>query len=55
VNDRLAAYEGLSIGLAEGIKLEKELHRSSLKDSEMMDGLKRFADGRRPEPPVPPD
>lgn len=54
VNDRLAAYEGLSIGLAEGIKLEKELHRSSLKDSEMMDGLKRFADGRRPEPPVPP-
>jgi enoyl-CoA hydratase len=54
VNDRRAAYEGLSVGLAEGIKLEKELHRSSLKDSELIEGLKRFADGWRPEPPVPP-
>ena len=54
VNDRRAAYEGLALGLAAGIELEKELHKSSLRDMEMMDGLRRFADGRRPKPPEPP-
>jgi enoyl-CoA hydratase len=54
VNDRRAAYEGLGLGLAAGIELEKELHKSSLRDMEMMDGLRRFADGVRPKPPEPP-
>jgi enoyl-CoA hydratase len=54
VNDRRAVYEGLALGLAAGIELEKELHKSSLRDMEMMDGLRRFADGRRPKPPEPP-
>ena len=54
VNDRRAVYEGLALGLAAGIEIEKELHKSSLRDIEMMDGLRRFADGRRPKPPEPP-
>ena len=54
VNDRRAAYEGLGMGLAAGIELEKGLHKSSLRDMEMMDGLRRFADGQRPKPPEPP-
>ncbi len=54
VNDRRAAYEGLSLGLAAGIELEKELHKSSLRDVEMMNGLRRFANGQRPKPPEPP-
>jgi enoyl-CoA hydratase len=55
VNDRRAACEGLALGIAEGIKLEKELHASSLGDKELADGLNRFAGGQRPEPPSPPD
>ena len=54
VNDRRAVCEGLALGLAAGIKLEKELHESSLKDTELLEGLKRFADGQRPKPPEPP-
>jgi enoyl-CoA hydratase len=54
VNDRRAAFEGLALGLAKGIKLEKELHKSSLKDLELLEGLKRFANGQRPKPPEPP-
>jgi enoyl-CoA hydratase len=54
INDRRAACEGLALGLAGGIKLEKELHESSLKDTELLEGLKRFADGQRPKPPEPP-
>ena len=42
------------LGLAAGIELEKELHKSSLRDAEMMDGLRRFADGVRPKPPESP-
>jgi enoyl-CoA hydratase len=54
VNDRRAAYDGLGLGLAAGIELEKRLRKSSLRDMEMMDGLRRFADGQRPKPPEPP-
>jgi enoyl-CoA hydratase len=54
VNDRRATYEGQALGLAAGLELEKELHKSSLRDMEMMDGLRRFADGVRPKPPEPP-
>jgi enoyl-CoA hydratase len=54
VTDRRAAYEGLTLSLPQGIKHEKELHRESLKDKEMLDGLERFIGGQRPGPPVPP-
>jgi len=51
VNDRRAAYEGLALGLAEGIRREKDLHAADLMDKEMHDGLERFISGRRPQPP----
>ncbi len=53
-NDRRAVYEGLSLSLAEGIKLEAEIHRSSLTDSEMADSLRRYGEGQRPPFPRPP-
>jgi len=51
VNDRRAAYEGLALGLAEGIAREMDLHAADLMDKEMHDGLERFISGRRPQPP----
>jgi enoyl-CoA hydratase len=54
VNDRRATYEGLALGLAEGIRREKELHAADLQDNEMRDGLERFVKGQRPQPPSPP-
>lgn len=54
-NDRSAVYEGLSLPLAEGIRLEVEVHRSSLTDPKMEKRLRRYAAGRRPPFPRPPD
>jgi hypothetical protein len=54
VNDRRASYEGLALGLAEGIRREKDLHAADLKDREMQEGLGRFITGQRPQPPTPP-
>lgn len=54
VNDRRAAYEGLALGLPQGIRREKEIHAASLKESEMLEGLERFKQGHRPAPPRPP-
>ena len=54
VNDRRAAYEGLALGLAEGIGREKDLHTADLKDGEMKKGIERFISGQRPQPPQPP-
>ncbi|HEX7363640.1 MAG TPA: enoyl-CoA hydratase-related protein [Dehalococcoidia bacterium] len=50
-NDRRAAYEGLSQSLASGLKLEAKLHRSSLAAPEMIEGLGKYAAGKRP--PIP--
>lgn len=47
-NDRRAAYEGLSLPLSEGIKLEAEIHQSSFADPEMAERLCRYAAGQRP-------
>jgi enoyl-CoA hydratase len=52
--DRLCAYQGLSLSLSEGLELEKRLHRGSLTDPNMSDGLERFITGQRPQPPRPP-
>ncbi|MCX5996239.1 MAG: enoyl-CoA hydratase-related protein [Chloroflexi bacterium] len=54
VNDRRAAYEGLALGLAEGIRREQDLHTADLQDGEMQEGLERFISGHRPQPPTPP-
>lgn len=54
VNDRRAAYEGLALGLPQGIRREKEIHMASLRESEMLEGLERFKRGQRPAPPRPP-
>jgi enoyl-CoA hydratase len=54
VNDRQAVYEGLALGLPQGIRREKEIHAGSLKESEMLEGLERFKQGQRPAPPTPP-
>ncbi len=54
INDRRAAYEGLALGLQQGIRREKEIHAAFFRDSEMFEGLERFNKGQRPAPPIPP-
>jgi len=54
-NDRRAAYEGLSLPLWEGIKLEAAIHESSLAQPEMAEGLRQYAAGQRPPCPRPRD
>lgn len=53
-NDRRNAYEGLSLPLSEGLKLEQELLHDSISDPEMAEWLRRYAAGDRPPPPRPP-
>jgi enoyl-CoA hydratase len=47
-NDRRATYEGLSLALPEGIRLEAKIHESTLANPEMVEGLRRYAAGKRP-------
>ncbi len=54
-NDRRAVYESLSLPLAEGVKLEADVHRSSLTDPEMAERLRQYGAGIRPPFPRPPD
>jgi enoyl-CoA hydratase len=54
LNDRKAVYEGLSLPLEKGLKLEEKLHRSSLAAPEMAEKLHQYAKGRRPPMPRPP-
>lgn len=53
-NDRRSVYEGLSLSLSEGLRLEKRLHQSSMRDPGMAEGIRRYSDGQRPQPPRPP-
>jgi len=53
-NDRRAVYQGLSLPVEEGIRLEDEIHRSSLADPAMAERLRGYAAGRRPPFPRPP-
>jgi enoyl-CoA hydratase len=53
-NDRRAAIEGLSLGIEEGLDLERRLHEASLRDPAMAAGLRRYATGDRPAPPRSP-
>lgn len=53
-NDRRATYEGLSLSLSEGLRLEASIHQNSLSDPEMKEKLRRYATGQRPPFPRPP-
>lgn len=53
-NDRRAVFEGSSLPLAEGVRLEAEIHQSSLADPEMAERLRLYAAGQRPPFPRPP-
>jgi enoyl-CoA hydratase len=53
-NDRQATYEGLSLPLSEGIRLEAKIHESTLADPDLVEGLRRYAVGERPPFPRPP-
>jgi enoyl-CoA hydratase len=55
LNDRQASYEGLSLSLEKGLKLEEKIHRSSLASPEMAEKLRQYAEGRRPPMPRPPN
>ncbi|MBM3166120.1 MAG: enoyl-CoA hydratase [Chloroflexi bacterium] len=52
-NDRRSVYDGLSLSLDEGLGLEKRLHQGSMKDPGMADGIRRYSNGQRPQPPRP--
>ena len=54
-NDRRAAYEGLSLPIGEGLRLESVLHTDSYSDPAMAEGLERYGAGRRPPPLRPPE
>jgi enoyl-CoA hydratase len=54
-NDRRAAIEGLTLPLPQGLALERRLHEASLADPAMVEGLRRYAAGDRPPPPLAPD
>lgn len=51
VADRTAALEGLGLGLPEGLKREQELGFQTVGLPEMVEGLRRYASGDRPEAP----
>jgi enoyl-CoA hydratase len=53
-NDRQSVYQGMSLPLPEGLRLEQQLHQDSLSDSDMAEALRRYAAGQRPLPPRPP-
>ncbi len=53
-NDRKATYEGLSLPLAKGLKLEAKIHRSSLTAPELAEKVRLYAEGQRPPFPRPP-
>ncbi|MBM3118177.1 MAG: enoyl-CoA hydratase [Chloroflexi bacterium] len=53
-NDRRATYEGLSLPLPEGIRLEAKIHQSSLADPEIVERLRQYTAGQRPPFPHPP-
>lgn len=55
INDRRAVYEGLALGLPQGIRREKEIHTEFYRDKEMFEGLESFKQGNRPAPPTPRD
>ncbi|HXZ94436.1 MAG TPA: enoyl-CoA hydratase-related protein [Dehalococcoidia bacterium] len=53
-NDRQSVYQGMSLPLPEGLRLEQQLHQASLSDPEMVEALHRYAVGQRPLPLRPP-
>ena len=54
-NDRRSVYQGMSLPLSEGLRLEQQIHQASLSDPDMTEALRRYAAGQRPLPPRPPN
>jgi len=54
LNDRRAVYEGLSLELGKGLKLEAKLHQTSLASPEIVQKLRQYTEGKRPPIPRPP-
>ena len=54
-NDRLAALEGATLAIGEGLSFEGEAHRDSLTDPLMAEWLAKYARGERPAPLRPPE
>jgi len=52
-NDRQSVYQGMSLPLPKGLRLEQQLHQDSLSDPDMAEALRRYATGQRPLPPRP--
>jgi len=52
-NDRRATYDGLSLPLPDGLRLEATVHQSSLASPAMGEKLRQYADGQRPPFPRP--
>lgn len=49
-NDLIAAHASWCMTLEEGLRYEVDVHRESIADPAMADGLARFASGDRPQP-----
>ena len=52
--DRKAALAALGLSLEEGLDLEEKLCHPAAVTPEAMEGMRRFAEGSRPEPLLPP-
>ncbi|MEE8469800.1 MAG: enoyl-CoA hydratase-related protein [Dehalococcoidia bacterium] len=53
-NDRRGVYEGFSLPLPEGLRVERQIHEGSKGEPSTAGGLERYAAGQRPPPPRPP-
>lgn len=53
-DDRRSVYQGISLPLSEGLRLEQQIHQTALSDPDMIEALRRYASGQRPPPPRPP-
>jgi enoyl-CoA hydratase/carnithine racemase len=54
LNDKQAVYHGLALPLVKGLKLEADIHKTSLASPEMVEKLRDYAEGKRPKIPHPP-
>jgi enoyl-CoA hydratase len=52
--DRSSTIAALGMPLREGLEVELRDGIPALRDEELVEGLRRFASGDRPDPPVPP-
>ena len=53
-DDRRSVYQGISLPLSEGLRLEQQIHQTALSEPDMIEALRRYTSGQRPPPPRPP-